>query len=87
MPSHRIKFSDGTVAIVHMSPQKKKFCACGRPCTKLCDFDISPPSQVTHRRTCDKPLCDRCAVHAGPELDYCKPHAEMIDQRNKEVNP
>lgn len=22
-------------------------------------------------RTCDKPICDRCAVSIAPEIDYC----------------
>jgi hypothetical protein len=81
MPCKVVKLPNGMTAVVKMAPQRKKFCECGRPCTKLCDFVLSPPEQITHKRTCDKPMCDCCAVHVGPELDYCKPHAEIMRQR------
>lgn len=85
MPCQWIKLPGGGVAHVSTSPQRKKFCACGAPCTKLCDFDVSPPGQVTHRKTCDKPLCDKCAIHAGPDTDYCRPHAELPKQQRGEA--
>jgi len=71
----------GNTIICSRGPQQR--CACGRPCTKLCDFIVSSPQQITHKKTCDKPMCDRCAVHVGPELDYCKPHADIMRQREK----
>jgi hypothetical protein len=77
-----VKLPNGMTALVKMAPQRKKFCECGRPCTKLCDYVMSHQSRrgVTER-TCDKPMCDRCAVHVGPETDYCVPHAEIMRQR------
>jgi hypothetical protein len=46
-----------------------KQCAiCGRPSTKLCD-GIRP-----NGKTCDMPLCEKCAVHVHPDKDYCPAH-------------
>jgi hypothetical protein len=43
-------------------PVKPDICAfCGQPSYLLCDGDVSPAGQVTHRRTCDKPICRACA--------------------------
>ncbi len=55
-PCQWIRMPDGTVAHVRLANQRTKKCsACGRlPSTKLCDFPLSPPQQVTHKRTCDK---------------------------------
>lgn len=46
-------------------------CACGRPATKLCDHPAG------NEKTCDKPLCDRCAVRRGPNVDWCREHREF----------
>ena len=40
-----------------------------RPATKLCDF---PAGQGT----CDRNLCDKCAVEVGPNTDHCFVHEE-----------
>ena len=39
-----------------------------RPHTKLCDFPRGDG------RTCDKKLCDGCAVVVNKEPDYCPEH-------------
>lgn len=39
-----------------------------RPHTKLCDFPTGAG------KTCDKRLCDGCAVHVGPDADHCPDH-------------
>lgn len=38
--------------------------------TKLCDG----PSATARGKTCDKPLCQRCATTGGANVDYCKTH-------------
>jgi hypothetical protein len=49
--------------------QKVKPCAvCGNPSTKLCDGDIG------NGKTCDVPLCSKCALHICPDKDYCPKH-------------
>ena len=37
--------------------------------TKLCDFVTGPKG-----KTCDAPICDKCATSIGPDLDYCPKH-------------
>ena len=72
------KMPDGTVVhLLHSGkrPQPKKCQFCDRPSTKLCDFPMSPPEQVTHRRTCDAPMCDEHATLIGEDRDLCPPHA------------
>lgn len=69
----------GKTAILCTGRGPRKRCACGQPSTKLCDFPLSPPEQITHKRTCDKPLCDNCAHHVpGKDIDYCGPHADAL---------
>jgi hypothetical protein len=74
----------GAVAIVCSRGRRRKRCACGRPATKLCDAlrgasgEVSASPQARDRRatrTCDAPLCGRCAVPAGPDRDLCPTHS------------
>ena len=51
-----------------------KSCKCGRRSTKLCDYPLRGKKQG---KTCDAPLCDRCATSVGKNLDYCCVHAEI----------
>lgn len=46
-----------------------------RPATKLCDFALSGSKAG---QTCDRAMCERCAAHAGRNLDYCPAHAELV---------
>jgi hypothetical protein len=48
---------------------------------KLCDFVVSPPNQVTHKRTCDAALCDKHATSVGKNLDYCPDHKHAAPQK------
>ena len=83
MPCHWLNLPGGGVAHIRTSSQQPKLCACGRLSTRLCDYIVSLPEQVTHKKTCDKALCDHCAVHAGPDLDYCREHAEILERAVK----
>jgi hypothetical protein len=47
---------------------------------KLCDFVVSSPQQVTHKRTCDAPICDEHATSVGKDLDYCPDHKHLAPQ-------
>jgi len=77
MPCEWIKFPDGTVAIVKHAKRRQQKCRwCSKQSTKLCDFSISSPQQVTHRKTCDAPMCDEHAKPVGPNIDYCPEHAK-----------
>lgn len=65
-------------ALVRMSGKRPPACRwCGKRSTKLCDFVVSHPNQVTHKRTCDAPMCDDHASHVGPNLDHCPDHAKQ----------
>jgi len=57
-------------------------CICGRPATQLCDFKLYGAMEG---KTCDRPICGRCATHAGPDTDYCPPHAK-IQQRETQLS-
>lgn len=75
MKCSTVKLPGGGVAIVCGSRQAKKHCKkCGAASTVLCDFKATPES-----KTCDKPLCRRCAVNVGPDLDHCPDHPRAAD--------
>lgn len=48
---------------------------CNEVSTKLCDFVVSSPLQITHKKTCDAPMCDVHAKIIEPGKDYCPIHA------------
>lgn len=47
---------------------------CGTFSEVLCDWPMG------EGKTCDAPLCCRCARNIGPELDLCPAHAVMFDR-------
>ncbi len=47
---------------------------CDRTSAKLCDFLLIGSKAG---KTCDAPLCDRCATSVGPDRDLCPPHARQ----------
>ena len=67
-------------------PTRPPKCAfCDRQSTRLCDFVVSPPQQITHKRTCDAPMCDEHAARVGKIRDLCPRHAKQ-GQLFKEAN-
>lgn len=71
-----ISLSDGGFAIVRLAGKRPARCRwCAKDSTKLCDFRLSPPGQITHVRTCDAPMCDAHAKSVGNNRDYCPGHA------------
>lgn len=52
---------------------------CHRPHNKLCDYPLSGPKQG---KTCDRKMCERCAVPVGPNRDYCRAHEKMSRGEN-----
>ena len=75
-----VKLPGGETAIVcHGRGRRPKRCACGGIAVALCDFEIDEPvirrgEQQRRKRTCDKPLCARCRVVVGKNVDYCRNH-------------
>ncbi len=83
MPCNRFDLPGGGYAII-CGRRTQKRCSCGRPAIKLCDY---PLTGAKAGKTCDKPLCESCAVHREPDTDYCRVHAAMIDAAASEVKP
>jgi hypothetical protein len=57
---------------------------CGRTYSKLCDFPLVQLEFGKEPKTCDRKLCDRCAVHVGPNRDLCQPHAKLEKEQGNE---
>jgi hypothetical protein len=76
MTCETVKLPGGITAIVCGRGRKKpKPCiCCGKPSTKLCDFRTGERTHAQGWITCDKPLCDACAVRGGTNIDYCPDH-------------
>lgn len=65
-----VKMKDGTPAILCSHTRRAPKCSvCGRPSSKQCDFPTRSRSG-----TCDKFLCDKCAVPFGDDTDFCPSH-------------
>ncbi len=83
MSCETIKLPNGATAIVCGPRRPRKKCRfCGAAATLLCDFantiDSSDPS------TCDKPLCERCAMHED-NLDLCPDHPKRAPPRGRQL--
>jgi hypothetical protein len=76
-PCKEVHLPGGGVAFVRYANRRAPKCRwCENQSTKLCDFVISPPEQITHKKTCDAPMCDVHAKSVGANLDYCPEHAK-----------
>lgn len=72
MVCERLKLDEKTVAIVCTPRRRRRKCSngiCSRTATKECDYPVP-----LRGRTCDRPLCDVCAVNVGPNRDHCPSH-------------
>jgi hypothetical protein len=80
MTCNHVRLQNGASAIVCSRSTPRRRCSngrrgnvsasqCIRTATKLCDYPLG------NGKTCDKPLCDCCAVNVGPDRDYCPKHA------------
>lgn len=81
MPCDHVKQLDGTqVLVCSRGERRRRRCASGLHPTyswgrwapwaaKLCDYPMPGG------KTCDKPLCEACAVNVGSNRDYCPEHA------------
>jgi hypothetical protein len=81
MPCQVIDLGNGHFAHIRTSAPKRKRCSvCKQLCmARLCDAVIAPG------RTCDAPLCPRCAYHVAPDTDYCPKHAPQQYKLGLEV--
>ena len=79
MPCETKRAADGiTVILCHRGRGRVRQAMCDccgkRPRTKLCDY---PLQGRRAGQTCDRKMCATCAVHVGPDRDYCPPHAKL----------
>jgi hypothetical protein len=68
MPCEPIK-GPGFSGIACTRGRRQRKCECGAVSSRLCDFEIAP------KKTCDRPMCARCATNVGPDRDLCYQHA------------
>lgn len=75
MPCEAVEFEDGRRAILCSRSRRgrRKCHCCGAPATKECDF-----ARAARAKTCDKPLCESCAVPVGENRDYCPEHPRLV---------
>lgn len=64
----QMRMKDGAVVSGIICTRRKRCKYCGAPAPKLCDGDLG------NGKTCDAPLCTRCATHVAPDHDYCPVH-------------
>jgi hypothetical protein len=70
-----IKLSDGNRMIVCGLRAFRKFCACGRQATLLCDWKIASRKSGT----CDAPICAHHAKQVAPGKHLCPLHQKHYD--------
>ena len=71
-----VRTETGVMIICSRGRETPTTCAhCSHTATKLCDGHAPLKFGVKEARTCDRPLCDKCAIHVHPNLDYCREHA------------
>lgn len=72
-----VTLPNGTRALVtHDVKNPNAPCAfCGAKHQKLCDF----PLRGKAVRRCSKRLCNTCATALGGDLDFCPPHAVLVE--------
>lgn len=76
MGCDRVDLGDGNFAIVCSRGRRAPKCSvpgCDRPSAKQCDYPTKSKSG-----TCDKHLCAAHATSGGREIDYCPPHAKLV---------
>ncbi len=76
----------GFAIICRGHKQRTKVCAvCGKGRgVKLCDYPTGGKKLYAGgKNTCDRPLCDNCAVHKDPDQDFCPYHAKMLSPEGR----
>lgn len=65
-------FGNGMTGFVCSSGTRKR-CKCGRVATLLCDWKVGSG-------TCDKPICEGCAIQPAPGKDLCHEHTKAFKE-------
>lgn len=80
----RDRAEDGSTIFLDFDCKKKDLppaCYnCGYVADLLCDYPLS------HRKTCDRNMCTKCAHRMGDDLDYCEAHykRQLLPERSIE---
>jgi hypothetical protein len=75
----KIKLATGDSLLVCGLRTFRKFCACGRHATLLCDWKVS-----THKTgTCDRPICAHHGKQVSPGKHLCPLHQKHFDDWKK----
>lgn len=82
MTCEYVKIPNGPMAIVCHRNRRKVRCACGAIASRECDFVIDR-THSAGKITCDKPLCTKCAVSGGANVDYCPDHPAQTGMQGK----
>lgn len=73
MPCTVIEFHGGRAIVCSRGSKSTALCSnCKRPAGLLCDYPLRGPKAG---KTCDRKLCERCAVETGAERHLCPAHA------------
>lgn len=75
MPCDNVQFGDTSAIVCSRNGRAPQRCViCNALAGKLCDG----PSKDARRKTCDAPICSRCATHSKPDHDLCPSCAEGV---------
>jgi len=73
------KLSDKVIGLVGLSGHPRRI-----------DGIIQYKESMSHNLTCDKPICDKCAIHLNEHMDICPDCYNLIKikagERNKTTN-
>lgn len=77
MTCQHVRLPDGTGAIVCSGP-RTRYCSCGRPADRLCDWKVPTLQSPGASGTCDKPVCTRCSAKPARNKDICPAHIPAL---------
>ncbi len=72
MKCSKMPLPGGGVAIVCSAGARQIRCGCGNVSTLLCDWKTPTPKNPN--KTCDEPLCPKCATEVGPDKHLYRDH-------------
>lgn len=73
MPCVVMPVGEGVAIVCSRGGGAKPCVSCGQIGTKRCDYPRRPKPS---RAMCNAWICDKDAVHVGPDLDWCPPCAQ-----------
>lgn len=65
----------GVIVCSRRTARECHYCAKRVSDTRLCDYPVTRSGKPA---TCDVVMCARCATPGGKNIDYCRPHAQLM---------